>query len=53
MQITFCILHSAFCIRLESRAMKKFTVLALILFACSPHEDSRLNPAATFGLRTI
>src|SRR5437763_2458977 len=42
----FCILHSAFCIRLESRAMKKFAVLVLILFACSRREDGRLKPAA-------
>src|SRR5438874_570201 len=42
----FCILHSAFCIRLESRAMKKFAVLVLILFACSRREDGGLKPVA-------
>src|SRR5262245_12315115 len=43
----FCTLHSAFCISLESAAMKRFILLALILFSCGPREDGRLKPAAT------
>src|SRR5437773_10776020 len=45
--ISFNIQHLTFTIPVESGAMKRFAILLILVFACSPHEDGRLKPAAT------